>query len=271
MRIDATPAPVNICWICVLAMIVGCAVAPAGPRGPLMGPGLEIATDFSYAYGQGDLITPDGTRASGSSDDLGSPLTVFPRRLEARVSPVESVDLGGQVGWLDGGLDLRVGLPAYPDRLIAFDLDAGYDWGSGGVVSDTSLARSRWIRLEAYPAVDRHAGRVRLVLAAGLNSGTFYHEVAFPVPRDSPEGNYRQPAYSLIRHETRLETSAGIFAATSSRKGGLASILFTVSPYFIVDAGPPQATCALCTNDVSTYRQGWGIVAVARFALRYGF
>jgi hypothetical protein len=235
-----------------------------------MGPGVEIATDLSYAYGQGDVTTPDGTRASGSADDLGSPLTIVPRRLEGRVSPIKWMDVGGQVGWLDGGVDLRLGLPAEPGRLIAFNLAAGYDWGSGGVVPDTNLARSRWVRLEAYPALDPLVGRVRLVLAAGLDSGTFYHEVAYPLPPDAPEGNYRQPAYSLIRHETRLETSAGIFAATGTGKSAIASFLFSVSPYFVLDSGAPQATCASCANQASAYREGWGMVFVSRFAFRYG-
>jgi len=236
-----------------------------------MGPGVEIATDLSYAYGRGDLTTPEGTKANGSADDLGTPVTFFPRRLEGRVSPVEWMDVGGQVGWLDGGVDLRLGLPGDPSRLIAFNLAAGYDWGSGGLIPDTSLARSKWIRLEAYPSLDRLNGRARLVLAAGLDSGTFYHEVADPNPPDSPEGDYRQPAFSLIRHETRLETSVGVFGTTGGGKGGGGSFLFSVSPYFVLDAGPPEATCAGCTAEASAYRQGWGIVAVARYALRYGF
>lgn len=274
MRTDftctATRTSLRLGSICALSMLLGCAAAPAGPRGPLMGPGVEIATDMSYAYGRGDLTTPDGTRATGSADDLGNPLTIFPRRLEGRVSPVEWMDVGGQLGWLDGGLDLRLGLPAQPGRFIAFALAAGYDWGSGGVVPDTDLTRSKWIRLEAYPSLDRRAGRAWLVIAAGLDSGTFYHEVADPNPPDSPEGNYRQSAFSLIRQETRLETSIGVFGTTGARKGGGGSFLFSVTPYFVLDGGPPEVTCAGCTAEASAYRQSWGIVAVARFALRYG-
>jgi hypothetical protein len=99
---------------------MSCAAAPPGPRGPLMGPGAEIALDYSYAYGQGAAVLEDGSRTSGRADYYWTELAVIPRRLEARVSPVAWMDVGGQIGWVDGGADLRIGLPARPGDSRAF-------------------------------------------------------------------------------------------------------------------------------------------------------
>ena len=80
--------------------------------------------------------------------------------------------------------------------------------------------------------------------------------------------NHQPPywAFQTLRRETRLETSIGAFLYPEPR----ASLLITVSPYFVLDAGPPQAVCSGC-QPLASYRQEWGFVVVTRFALHLGF
>ena len=197
-----------------------CAAAPPGPRGPLMGPGIELATDWSYAYGPGEATLDDGTS----------------RRLEGRLSPLKWVDVGGQIGWIGGGADARIGLPAVDGRWLAFDLAAGFETGEAGFFKETKPTRATWLRLAAYPLL--------------------------PSPRDD---GLAPSHVQTIRRETRLETSIGVFYAPAR----FATVQLTVNPYFVLDAGSPERACDACA--IAGYRQQWGIVAVTRLALRRGF
>src|SRR5262245_42333594 len=145
-----------------------CAAAPPGPRGPLMGPGVEAALDYAFAYGPGEATLADGTSASGGADYYWSPIAIFPRRLEGRLSPLKWFDIGGQIGAIGGGADVRVGLPAADDIPVALNLTAGFETGEAGFMKETKALRAKWIRLEAYPRVPLSTPGARLVLAAGL-------------------------------------------------------------------------------------------------------
>jgi len=252
------------------ACAAGCAAAPPGPRGPLLGPGVEAATDLSFTYGHGDATLTDGTKTSGRPDDFWGGATVLPRRLEARISPIPWADIGGQLGWLDGGADVRVGLPARDGWPVAVDLAAGFATGELGPYHDTKLQRFRWLRLEVYPRLSTGEWGTSLVLALGLSSGDFYHQLpdSRPDPRDGTDA-IGPSSVNLIRRETRLETSLGLFFLPDM-DGGL-SMLITVSPYFVLDAGAIGTVCGGCVDEIATYRQSWGVVLVSRFALRYGF
>jgi hypothetical protein len=259
-------------WTAVgIAMVcAGCAAAPAGPRGPLLGRGIEAATDLSFTSARGDATLMEGTTTTGRAADTYVDMApVIPRRLEARISPVSWADIGGQLGWLDGGADIRVGLPASDRWPLAVDLAAGFATGRLGPFHDTKLQRSRWLRLEVYPRLSTGEWGTSLVLALGLNVGDFYHELPDPTP---PEGTHfpTVPAsVNLIRQETRLEGSLGLFFL--SDVDGAFSLLITASPYKVLDVGAIGPACGDCLAEIATYRESWGVVLVSRFAFRYGF
>src|SRR5690606_37608577 len=62
----------------------GCAAALPGPRGPLRGPGVQVAGDYQFAFSYAEATVPEGEVTSGTSDHYWSPLAVFPRRFELR-------------------------------------------------------------------------------------------------------------------------------------------------------------------------------------------
>ena len=261
------PAPKVFVLMLAGCLVAACAAAPAGPRGPLVGPGVEAAMDWSFAYGPGSGTVADGTPTSGGADNYWGPETIFPRRLEARLSPIKWMDLGGQIGWLDAGADVRVGLPAFNGWPLAFDLAAGFASGSPGVVHDTKGQRSRWLRLEAYPRLGGSLPDIFLVLALGLNVGDFYHQLPDPQPVATVD-EIGPSIVTLLRHETRLETSVGMFLAGRPHAG---SFLLSINPYFVLHAGPPVSTCTMCAADLASYSQGWGLVVVMRYAFGFAF
>jgi hypothetical protein len=182
------------------------------------------------------------------------------------VSPLPWVDVGGQVGWISGGADIRVGRPAASDRTWAFNLAAGFDTGEAGPYQPTKPTRARWLRAEAYPLLpwfDRH---LRLVLAAGVDVGQFHHELPDPRPQTGFNDWIGPDDVETIRRETRLETSVGIFAYD----GHLSSALLSLSPYFVLNSGAPPSDCDGCQRFTS-YHQEWGFVLVVRGTLRHGF
>ncbi|MBC8131855.1 MAG: hypothetical protein H7X95_02660 [Deltaproteobacteria bacterium] len=246
---------------------VGCAAAPAGPRGPLLGPGIEAATDWSYARAAAAATLSDGLSTKGGADNYWGDLTILPRRLEGRLSPLPWFDIGGQIGWLGGGADARIGIPALPGRFLAVNLAAGIDTGDIGPTHGTKPTRSRWVRLETYPALPFLDFNFRLVVAAGIHAGRFFHQLPDPRPQASFNDGFAPGAINIIRNETRLETSVGAFLFPRPE----ASFLFTISPYFVLDADAPGPGCVDCSAPVVDYRQSWGLVVVTRYAFRHGF
>jgi hypothetical protein len=146
---------------------------------------------------------------------------------------------------------------------LALNLAAGYATGSVGAFKQAHATRSRWVRLEAYPLIPNADRAVRLVLAIGLNAGTFYHELPDTRPDEGFCDTLCRDVIGTVRRETRLETSAGIFL-----HGRPATFVLTATPYFVLDAGAPQALNP--DADVpSSYRQSWGVVFVGRWALSF--
>jgi hypothetical protein len=242
----------------------GCVAAPPGPRGPLRGePGAEVAIDYSFAVSsaEAELEGPPGAepspiRVSGSSDHYWAPYTVFPPRAELRLAALPWFDVGGHLGWLDGGVEIRVGLPAAASRLWAVNLAGGIRSGELGPFEDTKEQRAAFARLEAYPLVYRESGR--LVLALGLDAGTFYHQINYVDERDHGDG-LGFTAVEALRDELRLEGAVGYHWLHPH-----ASILAAVEPYVILDSGEARAPCSGCEDP--RLRQSFGVVVLARFA-----
>lgn len=239
---------------------VGCAAAPPGPRGPLSESGVQFALDWSVAVASARYKrTPDQGNTGSSSDYYGANLPLPPRRLEARLAPVSWADIGADLGWIDGGVDVRFGVPAAAGRFFAGNVALGLRSGKSGPFQRTKRTHSYWARVEAYPLLresrdDSH----RALVALGLNSGVFYHEV--PIAQfadDHADGgwftDYSTPIY---REEVRLEAALGYFLKPS----GAASLLVAAEPYWVVHgndgSGGPQG------QEASSFHQSWGVVFV---------
>ena len=74
------------------------------------------------------------------------------------------------------------------------------------------------------------------------------------------------PSFQVIRDETRLETAFGYQSVD-----GRFPYLLAVEPYFVLDSEQPRPAPSSGSNEVASYRQSWGIVVVARFAMRLDF
>ena len=230
---------------------VGCAAAPPGPRGPLSDAGVQFALDWSLAVASARYTEGERPSVEGSSDYYGLNLPIPPRRLEARLAPVSWADIGADLGWLDGGVDVRFGVPAAAGRFWVGSLALGARSGRPGPFKDTKGTHSYWARLEAYPLLheSKHESH-RAIVALGLNSGVFYHHV----PSTTLGGDaFSDFATHVLRQELRVETALGYFLSPS----GAARLLLAMEPYWVVkgndgSGGPPG----------SSFEQSWGMVFV---------
>jgi hypothetical protein len=232
----------------VLACVTAsCAAAPPGPRGPLSEAGAQFAVDWSVAAGSVRYRDPRGTSTTGTGDYYGLNFPIPPRRLEARLAPVSWADIGGDLGWIDGGVDVRFGVPSAAGRFWAANLALGLRSGKPGPFHTTKGTYSYWGRLEAYPllhesrdasgVIDSHRG----VIALGLDSGVFFHQLALP-PTDTDfyVGPDDQP---IRRRELRLETAIGYCVRPRSGAG----VLLGLEPYWVLrgddgSGGPAGST-----------------------------
>lgn len=240
---------------------VGCAAAPPGPRGPLSESGVQFALDWSLAVASAQYSPGAGQGSTESSSDYyGANLPLPPRRLAARLAPVSWADLGADLGWIDGGVDARFGVPARAGRFFAGNLAFGLRSGEPGPVRRTKPTHSYWARVEAYPLVRESRDEShRAIVALGVNGGVFYHEVpvATFAGEDSEAGGFGV-GYStpIFRDEVRLEAALGYFL----KPKGAASLLLAAEPYWVVrgndgSGGPPGASD-------SRFSQSWGVVFV---------
>jgi hypothetical protein len=257
-------APVlsRLSFFALLVPLFGCAAVPPGPRGPLLGNGVQAATDFALGVSSARATREDGFTARGTSDHYFAPTAIIPQRLELRLSPVEWLDFGADTSWLDGGADARVGYAAKPSRTWAGHLAFGFRAGLFGEVENTLNSGAVWFRVEAYRLLLPPTGR--LMLALGLDSGKFYHQINIDEhgpgdPKDEPA------AIEVMRREVRLETAVGYFV--QQHRG---SMLLAIEPYFVVDSSPVRASsCGPCER--VDYEQAFGVMLVGRFALHIPF
>jgi hypothetical protein len=234
----------------------GCAAAPPGPRGPLSEAGVQFAVDWSVAAGKAQLARPGGRLNKGTADYYGVNFPIPPRRLEGRLAPVSWADLGADIGWLDGGVDVRFGVPAAAGRFFAGNLALGMRSGRPGPFHRTKDTHSFWGRLEAYPLLGESSqSSHRGVVALGLNGGVFYHQMSeAPADDNDDEGGFGfDDGTPIFRRELRLEAALGYFVKPPTA----AAVLLAVEPYWVVrgndgSGGPPG----------TTFHQAWGVVFV---------
>lgn len=223
-----------------------------------MGPGLKLATDWSLALSHARLERKGGPDITGTSDHYWVNLPVLPRRIEMRLSPVSWADIGADVGWLDGGFDVRVGVPAQRGEFWAGNLAVGARSGQAGPFKDTKRQFSYWARTELYPLLNESGGALqksrRAVFSLGLNVGAFYHQLDLPSDAISEdEDGLGFHAAQLIRDEMRIEAAAGIVLLNQR-----ASVLIALEPYLAFDLETDSGSCSLCPR----YQQSTGIVLV---------
>jgi hypothetical protein len=256
------------CFLGVLGLVsLGCAAAPAGPRGPLMGPGVKLATDWSLALSYARLERENESDLEGTSDHYWLNLPLPPRRVELRVSPVSWADMGGDIGWLDGGLDVRVGIPARRGERWAGNVALGMRSGEAGPFKDTKRTRSYWARTELYPLLSESKGGMRTsrrgVFSLGIDVGAFYHQLdRSPTESEKNEDGLGFHAVQLIRDEMRIEAAAGIVLLNER-----SSVLIALEPYLAFDLETDSGSCAVCAR----YHQSTGIVLVIDAALFLSF
>lgn len=248
----------------------GCALTGTAPAGPLhAATATQIQPSWAFAYGPGSA-TVRGARVTGNAEGYGgtkSELAPVPIRIGLRQSLGSALEVSGDVGWLDSGVEARAGTPggggAFPIAIAAgvrrgpFPLELGEKTLSGHA------------RFEIYPDLSRaHDGSVRLALSAGLGVGSFAHSLTLPdsdrltggdVPDAEPFGAI------VVRPEIRIELGVGIHLL--GPHGGVGA---TLLPWIVVAHGAPtRATCSDCefvttpsNLDVADYSQSWGVSLV---------
>ncbi len=216
--------------------------------------------DWSVAAGNAKYREPGRAPADGSGDYYGLNFPIAPRRLEARLAPVRWADIGGDIGWIDGGVDVRFGLPSTPGRFWAANLAVGMRSGTPGPIHATKRTYSYWGRLEVYPLLheSRDARGLletrRGVIALGLDGGVFFHQLALErAGGHDPGDGFNFDSLPILRHELRLETAIGFWMRPRT---GMAALV-GLEPYWVLrgddGSGGPAG---------STYRQSWGFVVV---------
>lgn len=197
-------------------------------------PGARLAFDLSTA-------TPNEVYWG----DLG----VLPRRAEVRIAPIAWADVGLDLGWLDAGAELRFGLPASPERLLAGNLALGGRSGKLGLFDDTEDTWSLYARLEAYPELHSSAKRPdarghvarttgRLVSAVGLDTGAFYRGESYD--RSDAPASFGPPEHHRVDHELRLEAAAGYHLMLHRHSDKYTWIQATVQPYTVLHKARPS-------------------------------
>lgn len=224
---------------------------------------MSVALDYSIAFNAARLERAGQSDLHDASDYYWVNFPIFPRRFELRLAPLSWLDVGGDAGWLDGGFDVRFGLPSRPHRFLAGNLALGARSGEPGTFKDTKATHSLWGRVEAYPLLYESfdawglSATHRGMLALGINSGVFYHQVAEPEdPREPMEG----PGFSavqILRQELRLEAAIGYWF----KPRRIPALLAGVEPYWVLAGEHPQ----------DAYHQKWGVVLVLRGALVFPF
>jgi hypothetical protein len=231
-----------------------------------MGQGIQVAGDLHYAFGYAHATRGGGQRIKGLSDHYWPSLfSWLPRRAELRVSPVSFFDVGGDIGWLDGGVDARAGIPDLTGWVLAAHIAGGIRSGRVGPFKDTQGTRSTWARLELYPRLFHPRGR--LALAFGVNHGVFFHEIAYDDPSQEVNDSWGPLALHVLRRELRLEATVGYHLEQRSLAGASSrstqTILFALEPYVVADAA-----CVDCRG--ASYRQSFGLSVVVRGAIVFG-
>jgi hypothetical protein len=250
----------------VLALLgAGCiALTSAGPVGPLRsGTTTQAEVAWGFAYGpatatvSGRTVTGNGEMQAAGGDSTQIP-NIAPVRIGVRQSLGDMAEASADVGWVDSGLRLRVGMPdGSVPWAIAFEARDGQV--SAFPVGSYHVSGA----LEIYPDItpaDSHPPR-RLILSVGIAGGVFEHQLSLPTAFD-PDFDlpFGGPKMTVLRPEVRLQTAVGLYLGGKS--DGLSIV---VAPWFLLRGDTPRGSCQGCnpilgapTFSLTSYSQGWG-------------
>jgi hypothetical protein len=241
----------------------GCAsFASPGPVGPMRpGNATQLSAAWTYAYGPA-TATVNGTTVTGNGQtQTGEPIPiVVPATVGFRQSIGGNAEISADVGVVDSGIRLRVGLPS----TSSVPFDVALEGRSGWIALPPNASYHGSVAVELYPDITppnsfphRH-----LILSAGLASGVFEHALTLPF-QFSPDAVLSGPTMTLLRPEVRLETAVGVYLGGGERSDGTSIV---VAPWFLLRSGAPtSATCPICESPlganltVSSYSQTWGV------------
>ncbi len=267
----------GIVWAFVIAVgAPGCMIFPAGPGGPLQPQGtvqFSHHSGYAAAPARAALTSADGIPDTAVHDDHADaqnvPYPFPPARGGARVSPIDWWDVAVDAGWLDAGVETRVGVPEHVERLFPMALSFSARTGAAGLRNLGN--RGHWelrSRIELYPwlAKTRH-GRARAILALGASTGERFHLVAVPDVDDEGEG---YPGFvdtlGLLRQELRVEAVGGV--ELRWRRMITSAI---VTPYVIPSAREPKFTaCNGCSWRLVGYEQHYGAAVILSLGAALG-
>jgi hypothetical protein len=246
--------------------VAGCALTGSAPAGPLhAGTTTQIQPSWAFAYGRGSARVA-GTRVTGNAESYGGTgweLLPFPMRLGLRQSLGSAVEISGDLGWLDSGVEARIGTPggggAFPIAIAAGLRRGPFPFGVG---EETLSGHARF---EVYPDIsEARDGSVRLSLSLGVGVGSFAHSLTLPSSYQFTGGD--APDFDpfgaiVVRPEARLELGVGIL--NIGPRGGIGA---TLLPWIVLASGAPtKPVCSGCespTLAVTDYSQSWGLSLV---------
>jgi hypothetical protein len=202
----------------VALLAEGCVSASGIPGGPLpKGGGFAINTAIAapVAVGRADAISWNG-RDRGTYSDATADHSLFPMfaRAGARLAPASYFDVAADIGWVEAGAEVRVGLPE-GTRPFPVALAGGYRAGWEPLFTNRFSPTFGYGRLEAYPLFwsGTEGRRLSAVLTAGISHGDRYHSVTLPRSQFNENGdNIGNPEVEVLRRETRLEATLGVDA-----------------------------------------------------------
>jgi hypothetical protein len=267
---------------CLFALAVasgaGCAAfTPGGPVGPLRsGNTTQLAAAWAYAYGPATAVV-GGVTVKGNAEmqasSIGTPSIPSPLPLTVGVRQAmgDNAEVGADLGTIDSGFRLRVGLP----DASSLPWDLAFEARTGQLALFPTESYRVGLAVEAYPDITpaRTSRQRRLILSLGIAGGVFQHQLPLPYSFD-PDDDIGNPIMILLRPEVRLESAVGIYLGGGGRSAGLSIV---VAPWVLLGSqAPTSAICPYCgpaatttTLSLTSYSQSWGLSLI--ITPSYGF
>jgi hypothetical protein len=165
--------------------------------------------------------------------------------------------MSGDFGWLDSGLELRVGTPGdsgrWPWTIGASFRSSAVAIGVPDNTPGPTYQGRLWFEIDPLLAtVWPTQGPFRLMLAAGVSGGVFEHSIEGPVfsGGDVPDLDAR---LVITRPEARLE-----LAIRFDLRRANADLRFAIAPWILLGAGASMDRCGAACGPVD-FSQSWGI------------
>jgi hypothetical protein len=249
--------------------LCGCAAAmiPGVPAGPIAAPGLRLGTSYTYAqapatvHAESRAGEPVTAHANSAMLWGRTAPSLFPAGLAFRVAPLQTFDVGVDLGIRESGVQVRAGQLA-ASRELPWGVELEWRTGSYFYDEDVLFTRRNIVRLrgEAYPVFSRsESGAASYgVVALGFSTGTQLLTVEDVPPRYVEDDSFSledEPSFDELHWETRLEAALGVHFL--NQRGGYT---LAVLPWLKLHQGAPVASeCDTCDLDLTSVESSWGI------------